>query len=98
MAVFILNLTYVVDDIAQVDALLADHLAWLAQGRDAGHFLAWGRKVPREGGAIIAKGESREAIVALAASDPFVAGGVARVEVIEWVPTFLGEGLEALAG
>ena len=97
MAIFILNLTYVTTDIAEVDALLADHLAWLEAGRGKGHFLAWGRKVPREGGAIIAKGESREAVEALAATDPFIAGGVAKMDVIEWVPTFLGEGLEALA-
>jgi len=32
----------------EVDALLAQHVEWLRAGHAAGHFLAWGRKVPRD--------------------------------------------------
>lgn len=97
MALFVLSLRYVAP-IEAVDALLADHLAWLEANRAEGHFIAWGRKVPREGGVILARCENRDGIAALAATDPFIAGGVAEVDVIEWMPTFLGEGLEGLAG
>lgn len=97
MAAFILSLRYIAP-IEAVDALLADHVAWLKANHAEGHFLGWGRKIPREGGIILAKGDSRDQVAAIAAADPFVAGGVAEVDVIEWVPSFLGEGLDGLAG
>lgn len=83
--------------IEAVDALLDDHVAWLRANRDAGHFVGWGRMVPREGGVILARGSSREAVQALAETDPFVTGGVATVEVIEWTPAFLDPSVAGLA-
>ena len=92
---FILSLTYTAP-LDAVDALLPDHLAWLGAGRDAGKLLAWGRKVPRTGGMIFAALDSRAETEVLAASDPFITGGVATVEVIEFSASFAGPGLEAL--
>lgn len=93
---FIANLTYVAP-IEVIDGLLEQHVAWLRAGHAAGHFLGWGRKVPRVGGMILAKGESRAAVEALVASDPFVMHGAATVEVIEVAFGFLAPGLELLA-
>ena len=92
---FIFSLRYI-GPMDRVDALLADHIAWLKAGNEAGQFIAWGRKVPRDGGMIFARAGSREEAEALAASDPFVKGGVAEVEVIEFSATFAAPGLEAL--
>lgn len=92
---FVLSLTYVVP-LEQIDALRADHLDWLARGRDAGHFLAWGRKVPVTGGMIFARAASKAEAEALAAEDPFIRAGAATVEVIELSATYAGPGLEAL--
>jgi uncharacterized protein YciI len=50
----------------------------------AGHFLISGRKIPRDGGIIIATAESRDAIAAIVAEDPFVARGLAEVRIIEF--------------
>ena len=50
-SIFIASLTYTVP-IERIDAVLADHLAWLKAGHDAGHFLAWGPREPRDGGLI----------------------------------------------
>ena len=97
MALFILSLRYIAP-VEQVDALLDEHVEWLRTHHAAGRFVAWGRKVPREGGIILAKGDSREAVAALAATDPFVAGVVAEVEVIEWAPGFLDDSVAGLAG
>lgn len=97
MASFVVILTYTTTDMDAVDALLADHLAWLQIGRAEGRFVGWGRKVPRDGGIMLARGASREEVAEIAATDPFVKGGVARVEVIEWTPTFLEESIAGLA-
>ncbi|MFC3097969.1 YciI family protein [Alteraurantiacibacter palmitatis] len=92
---FIFSLSYAAP-LDEVDALLPDHLAWLNAGREAGILLAWGRKRPRSGGMIFARAGSREEAEALAASDPFIKGGVATVEVIEFVASHAAPGLEAL--
>ncbi len=97
MASFIISLRYTAP-IEDVDGLLADHVAWLKGNHAAGHFLGWGRKVPRDGGLILARGESRNAVELLAAEDPFVAGGVAEFEVIEWAQGFLDDSIAGLAG
>jgi uncharacterized protein YciI len=81
--VFVLLLTYV-KPLAEVDALMREHVAWLDEHYHAGRFLVSGRRIPRTGGVILARGEDREAMAALAATDPFVRGGVATVEVIQF--------------
>jgi uncharacterized protein YciI len=80
---FILLLTYT-KPLEEVDALMRDHMAWLNEQYQAGRFLVSGRQVPRTGGVIVARGDDREGIEALAAGDPFVTGGVATCEVIQF--------------
>ena len=84
--VFLLRLTYTAS-LEEVDALMRPHMAWLRKQYAAGRFVVSGRQVPRVGGVIIAHGDDREAIEALAASDPFVRGGVATVEVTQFEAT-----------
>ena len=76
----------------EVELLREAHLDWLRQGYEAGHFTGWGRKTPLNGGIVLARGDRAE-IEALAQTDPFVAGKVAIVELIEWTPSFLAEGV-----
>jgi uncharacterized protein YciI len=80
---FVLLLTYT-RPVDEVDALMRDHMAWLNAQYEAGRFLVSGRRVPRTGGVIVAHGEDRAEIEAIAAQDPFVTGGVAEVEIIEF--------------
>jgi len=93
--VLVLLLTYV-KPLAEVDALMGDHMAWLNEHYDAGRFLVSGRRIPRTGGVIVARGEDREEIEALAASDPFVRGGVATCEVIQFRASQSAPGLDGL--
>jgi uncharacterized protein YciI len=93
---FILSLTYVAP-LEEVDALLEDHLSWIRANHATGRFLAWGRKIPRTGGMIFTNAENRKEAEAVAMADPFVLGGVATVEVTEFVASHADEGLEALA-
>ena len=80
---FVLLLTYV-KPLPEVDALMREHVAWLDEHYAAGRFLVSGRRIPRTGGVILARGDDRAATEALAATDPFVRGRVATVEVIQF--------------
>jgi uncharacterized protein YciI len=80
---FLLELTYTAD-ISEIDAAMKAHMRWLNAQYAAGHFLVSGRKIPRDGGVILATGLSRAAVEALAAEDPFVAKGLATVRVVEF--------------
>jgi uncharacterized protein YciI len=94
--VFVLLLTYV-KPLEEVDALMRKHMAWLDDHYDAGRFLVSGRRIPRTGGVIVARGDDREEIEAIAASDPFVRGGVATVEVIQFRASQTARGFDAVA-
>jgi uncharacterized protein YciI len=82
---FIISLTYTVP-IAVVDQHLDAHVAWLNQGLAEGWLLMAGRKEPRVGGILIARGD-RDLVARKAASDPFVINGVATFEITEFVPS-----------
>lgn len=90
----ILSLTYTAP-LDQVDGHVEAHMARVKQGYDSGMFLASGRKDPRTGGIILARGE-REAVAAHAATDPFVIAGVATYDVTEVVLSRTASGLEGL--
>ena len=92
---FVLLLTYT-KPLAEVDAVMRTHVAWLDEQYAAGRFLVSGRRIPRTGGVILARGDDREEIEALAATDPFVSGGVASCEVIQFRASQTATGLDAL--
>ena len=91
---FVLELTYTAPE-SRVDAVLAEHVAWLDRQYAAGVFLASGRKVPRDGGIILAVAPDRAAVEAVAATDPFATEGVATYRVIEFQATKTAPELEA---
>jgi uncharacterized protein YciI len=93
--VFIILLTYT-RPLDEVDALMRDHMGWVRKNYAAGRFVVSGRRVPRTGGVILARGDDREKIEALAASDPFVTGGVATCEVIQFRASQTAQGLDGL--
>jgi uncharacterized protein YciI len=80
---FIIELTYTAD-LAAIDAAMKPHVAFLNKHYASGHFLVSGRKIPRDGGIILAVGGSRDEIEAIARADPFVSRGLATVRVIEF--------------
>ena len=92
---FVLLLTYI-KPLAEVDALMRRHVGWLDAQYDAGRFVVSGRRIPRTGGVILARGDDREEIEALAASDPFVSGGVATCEIIQFRASQTSDGFDAL--
>lgn len=80
---FVVELTYKAP-LAQIDAHMRAHVAFLRKYYDAGNFLISGRQIPRAGGVILAVAESREQIEAIMAEDPFCSHGLADVRVIEF--------------
>ncbi|MFD4244359.1 YciI family protein [Streptomyces sp. NPDC058525] len=83
---FVLELTYTAPVEAVEDHMDA-HVAWLDGHYAAGVFLASGRKVPRDGGVILAGGVSRAEIENIAAEDPFAVAGVCVYRVTEFIAT-----------
>ena len=92
---FVVTLTYKADQ-ADIDAAMADHVAWLDKHYAAGVFLTSGRRVPRAGGVILADGLSREAMADALAEDPFNQRDLADYLVVEFTPTRTAPGLEHL--
>ena len=80
---FVIELTYRAS-LADIDAKMAAHVRFLKKYDASGNFLVSGRKIPRDGGIILAVGASRQQIEAIAAEDPFVAQGLADVRIIEF--------------
>ena len=82
-SMFVIELSYKAS-LKDIDANMRAHMSFLNKYYAAGTFLVSGRKVPRDGGIILAIGQSREQMEAIAREDPFYARGLADVRVIEF--------------
>jgi uncharacterized protein YciI len=80
---FVIELEYVAD-LSEIDAHMSEHVAFLKKYYAAGNFLVSGRKIPRDGGIIIAVGDSREDVQRVIEEDPFHVHGLARFRIIEF--------------
>jgi len=80
---FVIELVYKAD-LREIDAHMKSHMAWLNTHYAAGTFLVSGRKIPRDGGIVLAVGPSRDHIEAIMREDPFCKHGLADARVIEF--------------
>ncbi len=80
---FVIELVYKAP-LAEIDAHMAAHVAFLKKYYAAGHFLVSGRKIPRDGGIILAVGKTRSQIEKIVEEDPFHAHGLAEFRIIEF--------------
>jgi uncharacterized protein YciI len=80
---FVIELTYKAP-LAEIDARMQAHVAFLKKHYAAGNFLVSGRQIPRTGGIIIALADSREQIESIMAEDPFCKHGLADVRIVEF--------------
>lgn len=78
---YVVVLTYV-RPIEEVDAHMAEHARWIREGLADGVFIACGRRTPRTGGVIVARGVTLEALHERLALDPFQSLGLAEAEVV----------------
>jgi uncharacterized protein YciI len=80
---FVIELVYKVD-LKEIDAQMRAHMTFLKKHYAAGTFLVSGRKIPRDGGIILALGKNRDEVERIMRDDPFVKHGLADVRVIEF--------------
>lgn len=80
---FVIELTYKVP-LADIDAHMAAHVRFLKKYYASGNFLVSGRKIPRDGGIIVAVGQSRRQIETIIEEDPFYVRGLADFRIIEF--------------
>ncbi|MCX5381352.1 YciI family protein [Streptomyces sp. NBC_00091] len=81
---FVMELSYTAP-VESVEEEMDAHIAWLDGYYASGVFLASGRKVPRDGGIILAGGVSRAEIEKIAAEDPFTLAGVCAYRITEFI-------------
>jgi uncharacterized protein YciI len=81
--VFVIELTYKAS-LAEIDANMTAHVMFLKKYYAAGNFLISGRKIPRDGGIIVATAENRQEIEAIVREDPFYARGLADFRIIQF--------------
>ncbi|AZV06081.1 MULTISPECIES: YciI family protein [Enterobacter] len=91
--VYIVILTYI-KPLEEVDAAIPAHVEWLKKGYAEGIFLASGRRIPRNGGVILAKCESLTSLEECLREDPFQTLKLATVEIIPFEPSMKTELLE----
>jgi uncharacterized protein YciI len=95
---FLIELTYKVD-LKKIDAHMAAHVRFLRKHYASGHFLLSGRKIPRDGGIILAVGANRAQVEAIVQEDPFYTHGLADFRVVEFRASQRAEGIDTrLAG
>ena len=80
---FVIELTYTAT-LAEIDASMTAHVKFLKKHYAAGHFLVSGRKVPRDGGIILAMAESLDDVEAIIREDPFYSRGLADFRIIQF--------------
>jgi len=91
---FVIELSYKVP-LSQIDAAMKSHVAFLKKYYAAGRFLISGRKIPRDGGIILAVADSRAQLEAIVQEDPFVSRGLADFRIIEFRPSQRADDIQA---
>lgn len=92
---FVIELMYKAE-LAQIDASMRAHMAFLKEQYAAGRFLVSGRKIPRDGGIILALASSRQELESIVRQDPFVSKGLADYRIIEFRMSQRAPSIDAL--
>jgi uncharacterized protein YciI len=83
VVMFVIELIYRVA-LDEIDAHMGAHMKFLRKYYASGHFLVSGRKIPRDGGVILAVGKDRSEIQRIVSEDPFCRNGLADFRIIEF--------------
>lgn len=83
---------------AQAGQWMAEHVQWIQQGIDDGVFLLAGSLDNAQGGAILATGVGKDALLDRVRQDPFVVHGVVVADVQVVAPSRMAPGMAELLG
>lgn len=83
---FVISSTYT-RPVERGESVVTEHLAFLDECYDAGHFVASGPRQPFTGGLIIARGDDENEIRALMGNDPMVREGVSEYDYLHFRPS-----------
>jgi len=86
---FFVVLVHYTAPLAAVDAIRPAHMEHLERYAREGVFHGWARRDPPTGGVLVAAAADRATLEAIVAEDPYVRGGVARVEIVAFSPANL---------
>ncbi len=78
--IYVVVLTYT-KSLEEVDEQIPAHIEWLKKGYSDGVFLASGRRIPRNGGVILAKCDNLESLEDRLNEDPFQKLNIAKTEI-----------------
>lgn len=92
---YVVVLTYI-KPLEDIDALIPEHVEWLKQSYSDGVFLVSGRRIPRNGGVILAQCDSIESLEKHLSQDPFQKLKVAKAEVIPFESMMKASLLESI--
>ena len=81
----IIEITYI-KPLSEVDRLIQKHIQFLESHYDQGVFIASGKKIPRDGGIILALTDKATA-AEIIKQDPFYQENVAEYRLIEFEPS-----------
>lgn len=68
----------------EVEAVRPEHVAFLDRCIADGSYVLAGRRVPPDGGVIVARGDDPAAVRRLADQDPYVRHGLAEYELVQF--------------
>lgn len=80
--------------IEEIDKLLLEHRAFLAEHYKSGTLICSGPQNPRTGGVILGRAHSKAAFEKILADDPFKKHDVATYQIIEFEPVKYADGFE----
>lgn len=92
---YILSITYKVP-LDQIDKYLNAHVEYLKEQYAVGIFLASGRKVPRDGGIILAKAANKDELMKVLEKDPFNQNNLADYQITEFIPSMTCDELASI--
>ena len=92
---YIVSLHYI-RPLADIEAQLPAHIAYLERYYAAGVFLLSGRKEPRDGGIILLRARDRASVERIISEDPFHQHQLAEYTITQSLPTKTAAALEFL--
>ena len=81
---FVIELVYKVP-LQEIDAQMKSHMVFLNKYYKSGNFICSGRKVPRNGGIIVAQAKDKKAMEKIMKQDPFYKNQLADFTITEFL-------------